>query len=85
MLFLVNDILDFAQTEQKKLVLNVERFKLKDLIDQCINMLKFSAELKGLKVTTEIDKNTPTYFSSDQNRLRQIIINLLSNAIKYTR
>eukprot|EP00347_Sterkiella_histriomuscorum_P007148 403350083 len=85
MLFLVNDILDFAQTEEKKLVLNTERFKLKDLIDQCTNMLQFSAELKGLKIITEIDKSTPTYFISDQNRLRQIMINLLSNAIKYTR
>lgn len=39
MLFLVNDILDFAQNEEKKLILNVERFKLKELIEQSVNVL----------------------------------------------
>ncbi|CDW88663.1 pas pac sensor hybrid histidine kinase [Stylonychia lemnae] len=85
MLFLVNDILDFAQTEQKKLVLNIERFKIKDLIEQCTNILQFSAELKGLKIILSLENSAPMYFTTDQNRLRQILINLLSNAIKYTR
>lgn len=65
MLFLVNDILDFAQTEEKKLVLNVERFKLKDLMEQCTNILTFSAELKGLKLLVSMDNNTPMYFTTD--------------------
>ena len=40
-LFLMNDILDFAQFEQKKLLLNIETFKLETLLQQCISILKF--------------------------------------------
>ena len=65
MLFLVNDILDFAQTEQNKLNLNIERFRIKDLIEQCINILQFSAELKGLKIMLSFENNAPSFFTSD--------------------
>lgn len=41
MLFLMNDIMDFAQVEQRKLLLNLEQFKLEPFLQQCINVLKF--------------------------------------------
>jgi signal transduction histidine kinase len=41
MLFLVNDILDLAQYEEKTLLLHLEPFKINELILQCISILQF--------------------------------------------
>lgn len=41
MLFLVNDILDFAQYEEKTLMLNMEKVRIKELLEQCISILQF--------------------------------------------
>ena len=57
---------------------------MKELLEQCISILHFQAEVKGIYVKLEIEQGTPTVIYTDQNRLRQIIINLLSNAVKYT-
>jgi signal transduction histidine kinase len=65
MLFLVNDILDFAQSESNKIMLNLERFKLKDLLDQCVNILIFTAELKGITLKIDESSRYPMYFTSD--------------------
>lgn len=39
--------------------------------------MRIQAEIKNIKLVTEIDKNVPIKFVSDPNRLRQIIINLI--------
>ncbi len=86
MLFLVNDILDFAQTEVKKLVLNIEEVNVRELIDQCVSIIKFQADEKEIQIhITNFEENETFTIYTDPNRLKQIIINLLSNAVKYTK
>lgn len=41
MLFLVNDIMDFAQIENNKLLLSIEMLSFRDLIEQCMGILQF--------------------------------------------
>jgi signal transduction histidine kinase len=41
MLFLVNDVLDYAQYESKTLVLNKELINISKLLDQCVNIMMF--------------------------------------------
>ncbi len=49
MLFLVNDILDFAQIEQKNIVLNVhQEVNIAQLILECVDVLKFKADVKAI-------------------------------------
>lgn len=49
MLFLANDILDFAQIESKKLVLNInEDVEVREITSQCLELLGFKAETKGI-------------------------------------
>ncbi|CDW83148.1 histidine kinase-dna gyrase b-and hsp90-like domain containing protein [Stylonychia lemnae] len=84
MLYLVNDILDYSQLESQKLLLNIEDTDIKQLIEECITVLRFRSDHKNIELNYEIDGTFPESFLSDQNRVRQILINLISNAIKYT-
>ena len=85
LLHLINDILDFSQISEKKLRLVYERLNFKDSIEQCINLIRLQASRKriGLEVDYQMECLTSD-FSTDHNRLKQIVLNLLSNAIKFT-
>jgi len=48
MLYLVNDILDFSQLENKKILLNLQDVSIKEVLEDCISVLEFKAEEKGL-------------------------------------
>ena len=54
-------------------------------MEKCIDILKFKADKKGIKILIEEQPgNALEVIGTDENRLKHIIINLLSNAIKYT-
>lgn len=83
MLFLVKDILDFAQMESKSLVLNKESTNLMQLVNDCIEPLTFKAKEKGLELRT-VQAESSISIETDPNRVMQIVINLISNSVKYT-
>ena len=71
MLFLANDILDFAQLESKKLILNItDDVEIRILIAQCAELLGFKAETKGINLKQIVDCNFPKYIKTDANRLK---------------
>ena len=85
LLHLINDILDFSQISENKLRLVYERLSFKDSIEQCINLIKLQASRKRIELEVGYQMNCLTSdFSTDHNRLKQIVLNLLSNAIKFT-
>lgn len=84
-MFLVNDILDFAQLEENKIVLNMDQeVNLEGLVNECMDLLRFKADSKGLNLNLKISPELLGTFHTDGGRLKQILINLISNAIKYT-
>ncbi|CDW87942.1 multi-sensor hybrid histidine kinase [Stylonychia lemnae] len=84
LLYLINDVLDYSQLESSKLMLNIEATNLRQIVQECINVLKFRADIKGLQLNSQFSFDFPQVIYSDENRVRQILINLISNAIKYT-
>jgi signal transduction histidine kinase len=84
MLFLVRDILDFAQIESQSLVLSFQAINLQMTIQECVDALSFKAQEKGIRLKHCPGHGIPLDILSDSSRLMQIVINLLSNAIKYT-
>lgn len=54
MLYLVNDILDYSQLESNKLHTNPELVSIEKVLDECISILKFRADEKGLNLSYEI-------------------------------
>ncbi len=84
LLSLINDVLDMSKIESGKTSLNIERFSLKEIIDELGIILAPQARIKNQEFNIHVDGATPEYLMGDRLRLNQILINLLSNAIKYT-
>ena len=57
---------------------------MSSILNECIELLSFKAESKGLELSYNIHPEFPQTIKTDANRLKQILINLLSNALKYT-
>lgn len=84
LLSLIDGILDFSKIEAGKLDLELQIFKLEDIVFQVVELLYPKAFKKNITIQSFIDFNTPLYIKSDPTRLRQILLNLVSNAIKFT-
>ena len=85
LLSLVNDILDFSQMQAGKLRLVFEPRNIVKTAQESIELLQLQAAKKHLKL--ELQNNLADgseVFSSDHNRLKQVMLNLLSNAVKFT-
>ena len=83
-LFLVNDILDLAKLEKRKITLEKTDFSLIDVIEKSISILKSKAIDNNVEVKFIQSKKVPKLIIGDAFRFQQIIINLLDNAIKYS-
>jgi len=82
---LVEDILDIARIEARKLELAREPIDFTALVDQMVRMFKPQAEAKGLGFRCQITDTLPKRIRGDEKRVGQILINLLGNAVKFTR
>jgi two-component system chemotaxis sensor kinase CheA len=84
LLKLINDILDLSKVEAGKLNLEIEKVKIKNVIENLQRDFSAMAEQKGLKFKAQVDADVPEFMSTDSHRLGQILRNLISNAIKFT-
>ena len=84
LLTIINDILDFSKIESGKLELEHQPFKLRNCIEESLDLLSAKASEKGLELAYLVDPNTPEVMLGDVTRLRQVLVNLLSNAVKFT-
>ncbi|GLR14470.1 hypothetical protein GCM10007907_32600 [Chitinimonas prasina] len=81
---LVGDILDFSRIEAGKLSLEARVFDLRALAARTSELLRFTAEEKGLSLAMSMGVTVPRWVDADEGRLRQVLVNLLGNAIKFT-
>ncbi len=81
---LIEDILDIARIEARKLELKRAPIDLAALIEQLARMFRPQAEAKGLAFRVQITGLLPRRIRGDEKRVGQILINLLSNAVKFT-
>ena len=81
---LIEGLLDISRIEAGKLDLDTSNVRLKELLDQLVNMFTMQAQNKDLSFRYEKLSSIPSVVRADEKRLRQVLINLLSNAIKYT-
>ncbi len=83
LLGILNDILDFSKIEAGKLNFEEVDFYLKDVIDNFVNLLRFKAEEKSIRLSVRIERDVPMALSGDPLRLSQVLINLGGNAVKF--
>ncbi len=84
LLSIVNDILDFTKIESGKMEICEREYKLSDVLQYVMNMVRMKAAEKKLAFYDEINEELPDCLYGDDVKLRQVILNLLSNAVKYT-
>ncbi|KAF0724486.1 hypothetical protein AaE_009783 [Aphanomyces astaci] len=84
LLNLINDILDLSKIEAGHLEIQSAPFHIEDLLDYTIEIFKFKAHERGLKLSVVLAPNVSEVVIGDVVRLRQILLNLLSNAMKFT-
>ena len=84
LLTLINDILDLSKIEARKLELHFSDINLSAFLTGVAEICRIRAEQKGIEFHLQTDSQLPLTVSTDEKRLRQVLINLLGNAIKFT-
>ncbi len=84
LLTLINDILDIAKIEARKLELSPNDFHLGQFLQDVQDICCIRAEQKEIRFIYEALNQLPFAVHADEKRLRQVLINLLGNAIKFT-
>ena len=83
MLFMINDILNFAKIEENKLSIKKTSFELKKELLNITLLIDYFAKRKDIKFICNYE-NLPNFISTDSTRLNQVLTNILNNAIKFT-
>ena len=85
LVLLVNDLLEFSQSQSRQFKINAQTFHLRRLMDELSIFYEPEVKAKGLYLKFDMDSSIPDYLFGDPVRLRQILINLMSNALKFTK
>jgi PAS domain S-box-containing protein len=80
---LIEDVLDISRIVSGKLQLQIRLCDLADVIRAAIDVVRPSADSKGVCLEVSLDSTT-SQASCDKNRMQQVVWNLLSNAVKFT-
>jgi GAF domain-containing protein/HAMP domain-containing protein len=83
LLGLINDVLDLSKIEAGQLVLSLNDYSVKDLMQGVYVAIEPLAGNKKLGLRLEVPPNLPPAHG-DERRLSQVLLNLVGNAIKFT-
>ncbi|MCF6178675.1 MAG: transporter substrate-binding domain-containing protein [Geopsychrobacter sp.] len=81
---MINDVLEISRIEAGHHDLHIESFELRPFLVEIREMFQLQAQEQGLQLIFDLPENFPETISTDQGKLRQILINLLGNACKFT-
>lgn len=84
LLTVINDLLDYSQIRQGKLVFTQQTVNLHQVLKGTHQTLAPKAAGQALDYALEMESNVPTWVRIDPHRFTQIFLNLLGNALKFT-
>ncbi|MDT5122327.1 MAG: hypothetical protein QOC96_1809 [Acidobacteriota bacterium] len=79
---IIEDLLDVSRIITGKLRLDASPLQLETVITTALDAIRPTAELKGIRIKSEIEPNTGIVWA-DPVRLQQVMWNLLTNAVKF--
>jgi signal transduction histidine kinase/DNA-binding response OmpR family regulator len=83
LLKLINDILDLSKIEAGRMEVRPVSVRLETVVDECLRTVEPMVKSDRLRLVKAIDPGLPS-LTTDEDKLKQILINLLSNAVKFT-
>lgn len=84
LLRILNDILDFAKSENGELSLECAPMSVADIVARTAGIVAPEFERKGLRFNVEVSRDIAARHIGDAQRLGQVLLNLLGNAGKFT-
>jgi signal transduction histidine kinase/CheY-like chemotaxis protein len=79
-----NHCLELSTLDNADVTLIVERFSLKDLVNEIVTLFTPAISHKGLALTVSYGEEVPTYFFGSRAAIYRVLQNLVGNAIKFT-
>ena len=80
---MVGDLLDLSKLQNPDFPIEKDAIDITDVLEDAIRSVRGIADLKGIKINTEITKKG-IHITGDYGRLRQLLIILLDNAVKFS-
>lgn len=84
LLTLINEVLDMSKIESGKMTLHEEDFKLPELLDSLLNIIRPTAEEKNQQLVVRVLNIKHENVIGDSLRIQQAFVNIVSNSVKYT-
>ena len=84
LLNIINDVLDFSKIEAGHVTLDINQWRVRDIVDEVVNLMTPHTRHKNLSLSAIIYEDVPNIILTDSLRLRQILTNLVNNAVKFT-
>jgi PAS domain S-box-containing protein len=84
LLYLINNVLEMSKIEAGRVILQERSFDLHLMLANLVEVFRLRSEEKGLSLDFTLGENVPLYVTTDEGRLRQVLMNLLGNALKFT-
>lgn len=81
---LITDVMQYAETEDKRMELEDKDFDLRNTIESVLDSFAEKATRTNLELIYSMDKDVPEMVVGDEVRLRQILMNLIENALRFT-
>lgn len=81
---MINDLLDLSRIGAQKLQLYPVSIPLTAFLMEIVTLIQMDVNQKSFQFVYEFDDKLPAFVTTDETRLRQILVNLLENAIKFT-
>ncbi|MGE5499857.1 MAG: ATP-binding protein [Syntrophothermus sp.] len=80
---MVNELLDFSQTESGNIRLKIDKVRPEDIIDYALTSLMILISDKKIQVETDIEPDLP-FIKADIEKSVWVLVNLITNAVRYT-
>ena len=84
LLGLINEVLDMGQIERGGISLMQEEFRLPDLVDDLLTIIKPGIEERQQDLTVSLTDIKHETAVGDRMRIQQVLVNIMGNAVKYT-
>ena len=84
LLSVLNDLLNFSKLQRDDRKLQIEPFKIRELVQDIERSCASSANKKGLTLSTHVASEIPEVISADKEKIRMVLLALLGNSIKFT-